>query len=186
MKKSNVYTRTGDAGLTSLVGGKRVAKDSIRLEAYGSIDELNSHLGIIASDSIVSTDIRKKLQDIQQLLFNIGGHLACEQDGAIQLSSGIGDVEIESLENFIDEINEQLPPLHSFVLPGGSPLSASIHVCRTVCRRAERRIITLSSTARIDEMVTKYINRLSDLLFVLARFYNITQNIPEFFWKNKK
>ena len=149
MKKSIIYTRTGDAGTTTLVGGTRIEKHSLRLEAYGTIDELNSHIGLTAAISPRNDDIAPTLTWLQHRLFDIGGYLACDPDGAFTLPPGITDADIT----------------------------------RTVCRRAERRITALAATAPVHPLVSKFINRLSDYLFVLARFNNVSQNIDEIFWQ---
>lgn len=183
MEKSIIYTRTGDHGTTSLVGGTRADKDSARLEAYGTIDELNSHLGLLASDTTLPTDVASTLHWIQHRLFDIGSYLACDPDGQFQLPPGADPEAIRRLEHAIDTIDSQLPRLNQFVLPGGTPQAAQAHIARTVCRRAERRIIALSRTAPVDPAVIAFINRLSDYLFVLARFNNIRQNQHEIFWQ---
>lgn len=182
MKKSIVYTRTGDTGTTSLVGGTRVAKDSVRLEAYGTIDELNSHIGIIAAGNN-DPDIAATLCWIQHRLFDIGGYLACDPNDGFSMPPGATEADIQRLENAIDTIDSTLPAINRFILPGGSAEAASTHVARCVCRRAERRIITLNATTQINPTVIRFINRLSDFLFVLARFSNVSQNIDEIFWQ---
>lgn len=183
MKKSIVYTRTGDGGTTSLVGGRRVAKDSVRIEAYGTVDELNSHIGVVMADA-GSSDVLSTLIFVQNRLFDIGGYLACDSsDGGFILPPGVTDADIYRIEEAIDVIDSQLPALDRFVLPSGSGASARTHVARTVCRRAERRIVTLALQAEVDPLVIKFINRLSDYLFVLARFSNVSKNIDEIFWE---
>lgn len=183
MKKSIIYTRTGDAGTTSLVGGTRIEKHSLRLEAYGTIDELNSHIGLTAAISPRNDDIAPTLTWLQHRLFDIGGYLACDPDGAFTLPPGITDADITRLEQAIDRLDSQLPAIDRFVLPGGSHAAATAHIARTVCRRAERRITALAATAPVHPLVSKFINRLSDYLFVLARFNNVSQNIDEIFWQ---
>lgn len=183
MKKSIIYTRTGDAGTTSLVGGTRVDKHSLRLEAYGTIDELNSHIGLTAALTPHDGETAETLTWIQHRLFDIGGYLACDPDGAFTLPTGITDAAISRLEHAIDSLDSQLPAIDRFVLPGGSTAAAVTHIARTVCRRAERRITALAKTAPVDTSVTRFINRLSDYLFVLARFNNVSQNIDEIFWQ---
>ncbi len=183
MKKSFIYTCTGDAGTTSLVGGKRVKKNCCRIEAYGSVDELNSALGLLVAMPDVKEEHRALINIVQNKLFNIGAYLATDNDGGeILPARGLSDSDIARIEQAIDEIDLQLPQLRSFVLPGGSQSAAAAHVCRTSCRRAERRIIDLAETAHVDPAVLKYINRLSDFLFVFARFCNINNDIDEIFW----
>ena len=176
MKKSSVYTRTGDAGMTSLVGGSRVSKSSDRLEAYGTIDELNSHIGLLAAFPATTDDLRALMLDIQHTLFDIGGYLACDPASDFRLP----------IERTIDRLDSRLPAHNRFILPGGSMESAHCQIARTVCRRAERRIITLSAHSPVAPEVIAYVNRLSDLLFIIARNYNIRQNIAEIFWENSK
>ena len=177
MKKSNVYTRGGDAGMTSLVGGQRVKKNDIRIEAYGTIDELNS--------VIVPSEETENLHYIQNKLFNIGGYLACRPDeGTYRMEPGISEADVERLEHLTDLYDSKLQPFRSFILPGGSQAAATCHVARTVCRRAERRILDLADTgAEIDPIALKFVNRLSDLLFVLARYNNAVVGAPEILWK---
>lgn len=181
MKKSIVYTRTGDSGTTSLVGGTRIGKDDPRIEAYGTVDELNSHIGLVAAGN-KDPLIASTLNAVQHRLFDIGGYLACDPEGDFRLLPGVADADIALLETTIDAVDSRLPKLDRFVLPGGSLEAARAHVARTVCRRAERRIISLSAQAPVDPQVVAYVNRISDLLFVIARFNNINQNIDEIFW----
>ena len=182
MKKSIIYTCTGDAGTTSLVGGKRVKKNDIRIEAYGTVDELSAHVGMLSSyDYKLSQE--EIITFVQNKLFNIGAYLATEsKEGETPSVWGLNDSDIERLEKAIDEVDSQLPKLKSFVLPGGALASSMAQVARTVCRRCERRIIDLSETTYIDPNVLKFINRLSDYLFVLARFINISSDIEEKYW----
>lgn len=182
MKKSKLYTRTGDAGTTSLIGGTRIAKNSPRLEAYGTVDELNSHIGLVNART-TDPDIRAMLTWIQHRLFDIGSCLACDPNGDFSMPSGIDDAAIRRLECAIDALDSRVPPLNRFVLPGGSVESAEAHIARTVARRAERRILTLAGQSEVPPEVLRFINRLSDYLFVLARFNNINQNIDEIFWQ---
>lgn len=161
-----IYTKTGDKGSTSLVGGKRVEKDDSRVEAYGTIDELQSFVGMLAS----ATD-EVQLEDIQRVLFKIGGYLAYED----ATSAGVTDEMIAQLEQKIDRLSEELPPLRTFIIPGGTMAASICHVCRTVCRRAERRMTTLrrSIDVELDDNAFIYINRLSDYFFLLARNLNM-------------
>lgn len=190
MKKSNLYTFTGDKGTTSLVGGQRIPKDDARLEAYGTVDELNSFIGVLASTPGVDGESIRFLHRIQNHLFNIGAYLATdnsqstpEQDIATAETYGIIIQHIENVEHMIDFLDSKVPPLNKFLIPGGTPAAAKAHVCRTVARRAERRIITLATTHTVAPHVLQYINRLSDYFFVLARYLNTIADTPEFFWE---
>lgn len=185
MKKSNVYTRTGDAGTTSLVGGTRVPKNHVRLEAYGTVDELSSHLGLLAALLPDGPD-RDCLVGIQHALFVVGAALATESlDAGTPPRPGTTlDVSaVEQLECQIDTADEGLPPLRAFILPGGTPAAGQCHVCRTVCRRAERCILGLAAAAPVDETILVYMNRLSDYLFVLARKINFMAGTSENIWQ---
>ena len=181
-KKSLIYTRTGDKGTTSLVGGTRVPKTHIRLEAYGTVDELNSYLGLLYTGLTAEED-RKLILWIQHKLFSVGAYLATYQElTTLRVESMIADDDIRRLELAIDEADAQLPALKAFVIPGGSKESAVCQICRTICRRAERRILTLSETCEVSVNVSSFINRLSDYLFVLARKLNILCNASEIYW----
>lgn len=182
-KKSNVYTKTGDTGMTSLVGGKRVPKTHARLEAYGTIDELNSFIGLLITHLTEEAD-RVFLTDVQSKLFVAGSYLATDTEHCpLRQQSIVTEEMVKELENAIDETDASLPPLKLFVLPGGTAGASVCHVCRTVCRRAERRILALSEETEIDQNVIAYINRLSDYLFVLARKLNIIAGQEEIIWK---
>lgn len=184
MQKSNVYTRTGDKGTTSLVGGERIAKDHIRLNAYGTVDELSSWLGAIATSASLPADIHPHILRIQNRLFDLGAYLATESSESNQpLLTGITPDEIRLMEEEIDRMDSQVPPLHAFILPGGSQLAAFAHIARTVCRRAERCVITLSATAPVRPEAIEYLNRLSDYLFVVAKYINAKAGIPETTWQ---
>ena len=184
MKISKVYTRTGDKGMTSLVGGKRVLKSSLRLEAYGTVDELSSHLGLLAA-MLGEGDDHEMIQRIQNNLFVVGTHLAIDQsETALPASAQLPAGEVERVEQAIDAINAILPEPQGFILPGGSVAAAQAHVCRTVCRRAERCIIALTETAVVGAEIQQYINRLSDYLFVLAKKINFNSGISEIMWQN--
>lgn len=182
MKKSIIYTRTGDSGMTSLVGGTRASKNSARLEAYGTIDELNSHIGLCAAQA-PDPLTGPMFAWIQHRLFDIGSYLACDPQGDFVLPPGADDETVGRLETMIDTIDSRLPRINRFVLPGGSLGAAQAHVARTVCRRAERRILALSAEAPVSPQVLRFINRLSDFLFVVARFNNVNHNIDEIFWQ---
>lgn len=179
-----IYTRTGDDGQTGLFGGKRVSKDDARIEAYGTIDELNSVIGLVLLEAY-NPDICELLKKIQHQLFDIGSDLAAPME---KESSRMGIIEIKErdvteLENAIDYFDAQLEPLKNFILPRGSGGSVHLHMARTVCRRAERRVITLKRTAVINQNIAVFLNRLSDLLFVLARFENKYVNISDTIWR---
>ena len=180
MTKSKIYTKGGDEGFTSLVGGKRVAKTNIRIDAYGTIDELNSFIALLLEEINEPGD-REFLIRIQSDLFSAGSYLA-SQPGALECA--IGDDEIDRIEKEIDNADAMVPSLRKFVLPGGCKANALAHVCRTVCRRAERCIYRLKETEEVDVYMLKYINRLSDYFFILARKQNFIQNIDEIFWEN--
>lgn len=181
--KSKVYTLTGDSGTTALVGGKRVSKDDVRVEAYGTIDELNANIGLLAHNSkLGDTGMTDVIHTIMNKLFNIGAYLATENTSADSPVYGLTDDDVKTLERAIDEMDEELPPFRGFVLPGGSRLSALCDICRTIARCAERRIITLARNAPVNPVVLKYVNRLSDFFFVLARFNNIQNQIEENYW----
>ena len=184
MKITKVYTRRGDMGKTSLVGGQRVSKASVRLEAYGTVDELSSHLGLLAAMLADGSD-KEMIIRIQTCLFNVCTNLATDQEQTeLYPSAYLPDGEIEAMEQKVDEIMKMLPERQGFVLPGGTKEAAQAHVCRTVCRRAERRIVALSEVAKITPSVLQYVNRLSDYLFVLAKKINFNANHSEIVWQN--
>ena len=184
MKITKVYTRGGDMGDTSLVGGQRVSKASERLEAYGTVDELSSHLGLLAA-VITDADDKEMIIRIQNCLFNVCTNLATDQEKTpLSASAHLPEGEIERVEKAIDDIMKMLPEPQGFVLPGGTREAAQAHVCRTVCRRAERRIVALSRVAKISPEVLQYVNRLSDYLFVLAKKINFNANHSEIVWKS--
>ncbi|WP_322903274.1 cob(I)yrinic acid a,c-diamide adenosyltransferase [Paenibacillus campi] len=174
----NIYTRTGDEGQTSVIGG-RVRKDDLRVEAYGTIDELNSFVGQAAALAVEQSlsDLRDDLIHIQQELFDCGSDLAF-----VELAEDRYKVDAAlatRLEQWIDRYEEENPALERFILPGGSALAASLHVCRTVCRRAERRVVTLAATYAINPAVRQYLNRLSDYFFVIARTANVRAGVAD-------
>lgn len=182
-----IYTKTGDKGTTGLLGGNRVSKNDIRLEAYGTVDELNSWIGMIRSCPDKDDAYQTDLIYIQRSLFTICSHLASDKENAIgELPKlpNITNEHYEFLEHSIDRMNENLPELKNFIMPGGSQFIASCHIARTVCRRAERRIISLSEVSEIDENIIIFVNRLSDYLFVLARYCSYKQNVDEILWNN--
>lgn len=165
-----IYTKTGDHGTTSLVGGSRVDKDDIRVEAYGTVDELNSHIGLLAEMvRPVAGGYYDELKAVQRNLFTLQTLLATEDEGIYARLPQLAEEEVEILERQIDTLSDQLPKLRSFVIAGGSMLGAQCHVARTVCRRAERRTVSLARQAKVDDVLLRYLNRLSDYLFVLGR-----------------
>jgi cob(I)alamin adenosyltransferase len=181
---NRIYTRTGDDGSTGLVGGKRVKKASHKVAAYGDIDELNSQLGVckeLASGESARL-IQDKLITIQNELFDIGAELATPADAHWEGMLKAGAQHVQRLETWIDELNQPLPSLQSFILPGGTLLAAHIHVARTVCRRTERSILLLHEEESVSKPILEYINRLSDLLFVMARAVVIAEKCPEYLW----
>lgn len=182
-----VYTKTGDRGTTSLVGGQRVSKCCSRLESYGTIDELNSHIGVLITYCTDPLD-REFLTDIQGNLFVVGGYLATDNtQHEVRTGNIVTPDMVSEVERHIDRLDALLPPLKLFILPGGSRAASYCHVCRTVCRRAERNIQALIECgAEVDENVTAYINRLSDYFFVLARKLNQDENHPEIIWRREK
>ena len=190
MKKSLLYTKTGDKGMTSLVGGKRVPKTHVRLEAYGTIDELNAQIGLLATLIAEESEELNLLRFIQHKLFAVGSYLATDLSHTpLNEASIIQPENIERLELAIDRTEASLPPLRHFILPGGNQPAAVCHVCRTVCRRAERRILALEETSEIeiDSRIKCFINRLSDFLFIFARKLNHLTLCDEIYWdKNCK
>jgi len=178
-----IYTKTGDQGMTGLGGGRRVSKDSARVRAYGTVDELNSAIGVALALGL-SDRLTAELPRIQNELFDLGSDLCWPSDD--ERRARIPTVQpkhVEHLERIIDELNEQVGPLTNFLLPGGAPGAAQLHVARTICRRAERETITLSHDEPIGELVQAYLNRLSDALFVMARFENHERGVPEPLWQ---
>ncbi len=180
-----IYTRTGDDGTTSLFGGMRVSKDNARIEAYGAVDELNAVLGMAASLS-GDDGVTRLLQNIQRDLFTIGTDLATPPDRHKSVDDRIIQSLVETLETAIDKLETSLPPLRQFILPGGHPCAAAIHVARTICRRAERRVIALGSAEAITPASRIFLNRLSDYLFVLARHVNHMHDVEETTWDRKQ
>ncbi len=191
MRITKVYTRTGDAGTTRLVGGAEVQKDDPRIEAYGTVDELNSILGVVRSFLSESSDghwmarLDAVLGDVQDDLFNVGTELATPTDARWDGMYRLGEVEVSRLETTIDDLNGVLPPLSEFVLPGGGRVGALLHQARTVCRRAERRAYLLvAAQPDLAETSLPYLNRLSDLLFVAARWAAHQAGVAEVTWRN--
>jgi len=178
-----IYTKTGDKGETSLIGGTRVPKYHERIEAYGTLDELNSLIGYLR-DQLIHVHLREVLLRIQENLFTAESELATDLGKEIKhMLPHLSEEDVIELENEMDAMNQHLPALSSFILPGGHPLVSLCHVCRTVCRRGERIIIKLASDMAVDEILIKYVNRLSDYFFVLARELAFMNNIPDLPWK---
>lgn len=181
--KSGLYTRTGDKGTTSLVGGERVKKNSVRLEAYGTIDELSSFLGAIGADPACNEEVRGQVRAVQNELFNIGCYLATAvKEGEEPACISITPQKMSQIEGWIDALDEQTPKIRAFVLPGGSELAAKAHLARVVCRRAERRLFDLAEEEYVDPQVEAYVNRLSDWLFIVARYFNFIAGTTEITW----
>ncbi len=169
-----IYTKKGDTGETSLIGGTRVPKCSMRIESYGTVDELNSHLGLIR-DQEINSKYKTQILEIQDRLFTIGSSLASDPGKSKMKIPGLFDEDVENLERWMDEMDGDLPEMKSFVLPGGHPTVSICHIARCVCRRAERIVVDLMQNEHVDEVVPRYINRLSDYLFVLSR--KLTQDL---------
>lgn len=177
-----LYTKTGDKGTTSLYGGKRLSKDNIRIEAYGTVDELNSVLGMLRT--CASTEEYDNLHEALQIeLFNIGSHLAASPESDFPLPTLKTEL-VETLERSMDDMNDQIPKLRSFILPGGSAAASWAHLARTVCRRAERRVVTLSTDESVEEGIIIFLNRLSDYCFVLSRYILFKEGKQEVEWKS--
>jgi len=177
-----IYTKTGDQGQTSLIGGTRVPKHHIRIESYGTVDELNSWIGMLR-DQTTDENTLSLLIEIQDRLFTIGSLLAADPEKNKMELPQIAESDIAVLERAIDTINEEVPTMKSFVLPGGHPAVSHCHVARCVCRRAERNVIHLTETAPVDPLIVKYLNRLSDYLFMLSRQFSHRLNVTETPWK---
>ncbi len=183
-----IYTRTGDKGDTGLFGGGRVSKAHIRVEAYGTVDELNASLGV-CREAVGVQEINEGLGRIQNDLFNLGASLATpgSEDGTAKVSTPhLPDARIEEMEGWIDAAMADPPGLRSFILPGGSRGAASLHMARTVCRRAERAVVRLGEQEAVDPLVVRYLNRLSDLLFAWARLENWNQDVPDLMWEKEQ
>lgn len=180
-----IYTKTGDTGETGLFGGERVPKDAFRIEAYGSVDELNSVLGVISSLN-PRTAIAETVTMLQNQLFEVGADLATPGEQKSSAIPRVTDSHAIELEKLIDRFEKELTPLKSFILPGGSVIAAHLHLARTVCRRAERSVVRLSRNEKIGTAVIVYLNRLSDLLFVMARYANAVEGHAETQWVSGK
>ncbi len=179
-----IYTKTGDLGKTSLIGGTKVPKSHLRIESYGTIDELNSYIGL-ANDLLKDEHSQSFLKEIQDRLFTIGSSLACDPDKEpLMKMPDLNEEDVVVLEKEIDTMNETLPVMKSFILPGGNVAVSTLHICRCVCRRAERICVHMQQeNIFVDPLVIKYINRLSDYLFVLARYTGHLLQAPEIPWK---
>jgi len=180
-----IYTKTGDKGKTSLFGGDRVSKDTDRIEAYGCVDELNSHIGVVRSLS-PPAEVDRILEQVQQQLFVLGADLATPRIRGKVQTMRVESRHVEFLERTIDHLDARLPALEQFILPSGSHTATELHVARTVCRRAERRLVQLSRKKEIGTTPIVYINRLSDLLFVLARYANSVEGGKEVLWDSHR
>ncbi|MCB0507630.1 MAG: cob(I)yrinic acid a,c-diamide adenosyltransferase [Chitinophagales bacterium] len=178
-----IYTKKGDKGTTALYGGKRILKSDLRIEAYGTVDELNSFIGLVTT-FVEEKEYTDLLHSIQSRLFDLGTHLAAEPNKKNLILPEIAPETITVLENYIDKMNEELPELKFFILPGGNRAAAMTHIARTVCRRAERCVVRLSDSENIEPVLIQYLNRLSDFLFVLARKFANDENVPEIVWKS--
>lgn len=179
-----IYTRTGDDGTTGLLGARRVTKDDARVEAYGSVDELNATLGAALAHDEAGL-LRDELLAIQTTLFQLGSELAATDDNVLQKLSRVADDDVAALERTIDRLDADLAPLTRFILPGGTKLAAELHRARTVCRRAERRVVTLARHDAVEPRLVRYLNRLADLLFVMARWANARAGVSESEWNPK-
>ncbi|MES2646547.1 MAG: cob(I)yrinic acid a,c-diamide adenosyltransferase [Bacteroidota bacterium] len=179
-----IYTKTGDAGKTSLIGGTKVSKSHLRIESYGTVDELNSHIGLLR-DQLSDEQSIKLLKEIQDRLFTIGSSLACDPDKEpLMKIPDLAETDITLLETEIDRMNEALPPMKHFILPGGNLAASQAHVCRCVCRRAERLCVNLQEHETfVDQLVIIYLNRLSDYLFMLSRYISHLAGADEIIWK---
>jgi cob(I)alamin adenosyltransferase len=183
-----VYTRGGDQGETSLYGGRRVRKDDLRVEAYGAVDELNAVVGLARAE-IDHADLQQYLERIQSELFDVGGELATPDLEAREAKGKqvprVGDAQVTDFEAWIDRLETELEPLRNFVLPGGARGAALLHLARTICRRAERRVVTLVEREPVAPVIVRYLNRLSDLLFVMARAVNRRSAVKEPLWRGR-
>ena len=185
---NRVYTRTGDKGQTRLVGGQKVSKADLRIESYGTVDELNSYIGAarLSCLEINCTELAEVLYGVQNALFNLGSLLATKKEDLHPLQPQVTSEDVSRLEQTIDHYNKELPELKSFVLPGGNRPNVELHMARTICRRAERICVRLSETEDIGEQAIPYLNRLSDALFVWSRWIVLYQNLEEHLWTPNK
>lgn len=182
---NRVYTKAGDKGFTALVGGERVSKSSLRIECYGTVDELNATLGLVATaleESPAKDELLPAIRTIQNELFNLGSKLATPDAERRAKAPAVADRHVEALEQHIDKLNDELPALKSFILPGGGWTSSYFHLARTVCRRAERLVVALASEDDVDDIDLRYLNRLSDALFVFGRWAALSEQQEEPLW----
>jgi len=179
-----IYTKTGDKGTTSLIGGTKVFKSHLRIEAYGTVDELNSYIGL-CKDLLSDESSKSVLQEIQDRLFTIGSALACDPEKETKMKiPDLKESDITLLEKEIDKMDSELPSMKSFILPGGHPTISHIHIARCICRRAERYCVRLETEKNeVESIIIKYLNRLSDYLFILARYASLLLNVQEIPWK---
>jgi cob(I)alamin adenosyltransferase len=177
-----IYTKKGDKGKTGLIGGTRVSKASLRIESYGTVDELNSWLGVIR-DGEIKSNYQEQLIEIQDRLFTVGSSLACDPEKSSMKIPDLLNKDVKLLEKWMDEMNQELEPMRSFILPGGNQTSSFCHVARCICRKAERNVVVLSENEFVAELVLMYLNRLSDYLFVLARKIAKDQGAIDHPWK---
>lgn len=177
-----IYTRKGDTGTTQLIGGTRVPKNHIRIEAYGTVDELNSWIGLVR-DSAKTEQINFLLKEIQDRLFTVGSLLASDPESSRMKVPDLNEQDVELLEKEIDEMDLVLPELKTFILPGGNAANAMCHIARCICRRSERLVVQLNESEKVDPLIIKYLNRLSDYLFMLARKISFDENSEEVPWK---
>lgn len=183
---TKIYTKTGDKGRTSLIGGTKVSKSDLRIESYGTIDELNSFIGLLG-DSIQEEQIKNFLREIQDRLFTVGSSLASDPEKAPQMKiPDLKGEDVSLLEKEIDQMEAQLEPMKSFILPGGHPTVSTAHIVRCICRRAERACVRLGSASSVEPLILIYLNRLSDYFFVLARYIAYRLQISEIPWKPRK
>jgi len=176
---SKIYTKTGDKGETGMADGSRVGKDDIRVAAIGDIDELNSQLGLLVLE-VQAAEMKSKLNQIQHILFDLGAELTMPEYQAIEAE------HVNMLEDYLDQLNESLPPLDEFILPGGSRAAAIAHISRAVCRRAERSLVSLQRQQTMNESLLAFVNRLSDLLFIIARQCCVDDGVDEVYWQKGK
>lgn len=181
-----LYTKTGDKGNTSLLGGKKVSKADHRIEAYGNVDELNSFIGYLKDHHDVENRLKQQLYWIQERLFTIGSILAAEKGSLAFELPKIADNEVTQLEIWIDKFDAELPPLSNFILPGGHPAVSLSHICRTVCRRTERSIISLAKESKVDGVILRFVNRLSDYFFIFARTLSKLLDAQEIPWSPER
>jgi cob(I)alamin adenosyltransferase len=182
---TRIYTRKGDDGTTRLGGGQRIAKDALRIETYGTVDELNSAIGVAVACGL-APELREPLRRIQNELFHLGSDLCIlEEDKEKMPVPTVEDRHVEALEELLDRFTAEVGPLENFILPGGSPGAASLHMARTICRRAERLLVALAATEKVGAATLRYLNRLSDALFVMARLENKKRGVDDICWDSR-